>query len=49
MVVDAAENDLNWEFTTLSYPTILYLPRHRSFHLNKLETCTMRVVFSCWL
>jgi len=30
MVVDAAENDLNWEFTTLSYPTILYLPRHRS-------------------
>jgi len=30
LVVDAAENDLNWEFTTLSYPTILYLPKHRS-------------------
>jgi len=30
MQVDAADNDLNWEFTALTYPTVLFFPKHRS-------------------
>lgn len=30
LIVDAAKNDLNWEFTALSYPTVIVFPKNRS-------------------
>ena len=34
LVIDATKNDLNWEFTALSYPSVLFFPKNRSVPTN---------------
>ncbi len=35
-MVDAAKNDLNWEFTALSYPTVIVFPKNRWASLHTM-------------
>ena len=33
-MIDATKNDLSWEFTALSYPSVIFFPRNRLVKFN---------------
>ena len=39
LMIDATKNDLSWEFTALSYPSVIFFPRNRlvKFILNSTK------------